>query len=167
VCLRQPNSVVVLWSQEGDTLRFRVWKKSADAEYVAQVIYQEGHSCVYTANGLSILDELVADLGTDVAETGRPAVPGDCKLHQNYPNPFNPTTTIHYDLPKASRVVLKVYNVLGEEIRTLVDENQTAGYKSAIWNGKNNFGQPVSSGIYIYRLQADHEIQSRRTLFLK
>jgi hypothetical protein len=75
-------------------------------------------------------------------------------LHQNYPNPFNPSTTIEYSLPKQSRVVLKIYNMLGEEIRSLVNGVQTAGIYKVIWNGGDLRGVPAASGVYIYRLRA-------------
>jgi len=80
-------------------------------------------------------------------------IPSSYELSQNFPNPFNPTTTIRYGLPKAERVILKVFNLLGEEIVTLAnDEQQAAGYHVAIWDGRNKDGIIVTSGIYVYRL---------------
>ena len=76
------------------------------------------------------------------------------ELSQNYPNPFNPTTTIRYILPTASRVTLKIYNVLGQEVSTLVNDLQPAGQKTAVWNGSGNAGNPVASGVYFYRIVA-------------
>lgn len=73
-------------------------------------------------------------------------------LAQNYPNPFNANTTINYNLPKDANVSLKVFNLLGEEIRTLVSEYETSGQKSINWDGQDNSGQMVSSGIYFYQL---------------
>ncbi|MBL7075280.1 T9SS type A sorting domain-containing protein [candidate division KSB1 bacterium] len=89
------------------------------------------------------------------------------ELWQNYPNPANSTTMIEYTLPKTFKVVLKIHNLLGEEIKTLVDDVQTPGLKSVMWNGKDNFGRIVSSGIYFYILQAGNERQVRKMLFLK
>jgi FtsP/CotA-like multicopper oxidase with cupredoxin domain len=82
------------------------------------------------------------------------ALPVTFKLAQNYPNPFNPTTTINFQLPKNEFVELKVYNQLGQEVRSLIKSNYEAGSHSVIWNGKNNLGQAVSSGVYIYRIKA-------------
>ncbi|NIR67256.1 MAG: M28 family peptidase, partial [Aliifodinibius sp.] len=93
--------------------------------------------------------------------------PGKFSLEQNYPNPFNPTTTIRYNLAEATAVVLKIYNILGQEVLTLINEKQTAGEKSIVWNGRNRFGQKVSSGIYIYQLQAGEYLQSRKMVLLR
>ncbi len=81
-------------------------------------------------------------------------IPKVFALDQNFPNPFNPSTTIHYALPRASRVVLKIYSLLGGEVATLVDEVQPASYRSIVWKGKNGAGAQVASGVYFYRLIA-------------
>ena len=75
-------------------------------------------------------------------------------LLQNYPNPFNPSTTIAYVLPEAARVKLTIYNLIGEKINELVNEFQTPGLKTVEWNGCNQYNEPVSSGVYIYKLEA-------------
>jgi hypothetical protein len=79
-------------------------------------------------------------------------VPSEFTLEQNYPNPFNPTTVIRYGLPVESRVSLKVYDVLGQEVCTLVDEAQTAGHKSVQWDSKTGLGFQAASGVYFTRL---------------
>jgi hypothetical protein len=77
------------------------------------------------------------------------------ELSQNFPNPFNPSTTIRYGLPREERVALTIYNTLGEEVLTLIeDEMQKAGYHAAIWDGRNRAGQVAASGVYIYKLRA-------------
>ncbi len=81
-------------------------------------------------------------------------LPTEFGLSQNYPNPFNPSTVISYQLPVDSRVTLKVYNVLGEEVATLVDGLQSAGFRLQEWNATDNNGKPLSSGIYFYKLSA-------------
>ncbi len=95
-------------------------------------------------------------------------LPKEFALHQNYPNPFNPTTRIKYDLPKDSKVTLKVYNLLGQEVLTLADEIQDAGFKSIEWNVPQS-GMP--SGVYFYRLSAEAEGNSftavKKVLLLK
>jgi hypothetical protein len=102
---------------------------------------------------------------TGVAENKTP--PAVFRLNQNYPNPFNPSTTIQYELSAASKVVLKIYDMLGQEIRMLIDEMQPAGRKAVIWDGKNNLGQTVSAGVYVYALRVNDNIHQRRMLFLK
>ena len=94
-------------------------------------------------------------------------IPYSFNLEQNYPNPFNPTTTIKYDLPKAGDVVLRIYNVIGQEVATLVNEIQTVGAKSIVWDGRDSFGKQVSSGVYIYRLETGDFVQSRKMVLLK
>jgi hypothetical protein len=98
------------------------------------------------------------------------AVAKKFELYQNYPNPFNPITTIKYDLPEHTRVVLKIYNALGQEVKTLLNEFQTPGIKSVAWNGTDDAGQSVSSGVYFYRIQTDDSAigsQSKKMLLLK
>ncbi|MCB0834841.1 MAG: T9SS type A sorting domain-containing protein, partial [Bacteroidetes bacterium] len=85
----------------------------------------------------------------------------------NYPNPFNPTTTIKFALPDAGRVRLVVYNILGQKVRELVDGFKDAGRYEVLWNGRNDKGQLVSSGLYIYRLESVKGIQSRKMLLVK
>ena len=81
-------------------------------------------------------------------------VPGRFELAQNFPNPFNPSTTIQYSLPQNGFVTLQIFNLLGQEVKTLVSSMQPAGLQSVVWNSTNNAGNTVASGIYIYRLTA-------------
>ena len=88
-------------------------------------------------------------------------------LFQNSPNPFNPKTKIQYTIPKDTKVELKIYNIKGQLIKTLVDEKQKKGKHSLIWNGKNKNGKPVSSGIYFYKLKTDNYSDVKKMLLLK
>ncbi len=111
---------------------------------------------------------MISEIGTDIETIETLAKkPEGFKLEQNYPNPFNPTTTIQYDLPKSAKVVLKIYNLLGNEVRTLVNANQTAGAKIVTWDGLNRLGDPVSSGIYIYKMWVNDQVHSRKMSFIK
>lgn len=94
-------------------------------------------------------------------------LPARYDLHANYPNPFNPATTIRYDLKAETRVTLRVFNLLGQEVRTLVDGRESAGYKVIEWDGKNNQGRAVSTGIYLYRLEAGNFVKTRKMMMLK
>jgi hypothetical protein len=97
---------------------------------------------------------------TFVAEHG--GVPKEYALRQNYPNPFNPSTTIRVELPHTSRVSLKVYGLLGQEVMTLIDEEKPAGVYDVQFSASN-----VSSGMYVYRLRADDFVSTKRMLVLK
>ena len=95
------------------------------------------------------------------------AVPEKFDLAQNYPNPFNPSTTIRYQLPEATKVRLEVFNILGQVVRTLVDEQRRAGYHTVVWDGRNDAGSRVGSGVYYYRLQADGRVMVKKMALLK
>jgi len=88
-------------------------------------------------------------------------------LHQNYPNPFNPTTQIKYDLPEDALVAINIYDLMGRSIKSLVNSNQSAGYRSIQWNATNNLGEPVSAGMYIYMIQAGEFRQTKKMVLLK
>jgi flagellar hook assembly protein FlgD len=91
----------------------------------------------------------------------------DFLLEQNYPNPFNPSTEIKFHIAQQSFVTLKIYDLLGREIETLVSEELDNGVYIVDWNGDNNFGEKVSSGIYFYRIEAGSFINSMKMLLLK
>ncbi len=94
-------------------------------------------------------------------------IPEQYGLSQNYPNPFNPETTIEYQLPQAGHVSLKIYNLLGREVRTLVDQDMPAGFHRVQWDGKDAAGRKLDSGVYLYKLHAGSFAQTRKTLLLK
>ena len=95
------------------------------------------------------------------------STPREFALHQNFPNPFNPDTTIKYDLAESADITLQIYNVLGQVVRTLVvSEAQNAGRYQIRWNGMDDRGVPVSSGVYFYRISADGKFQNVRKLML-
>ena len=94
-------------------------------------------------------------------------IPNKYALHQNYPNPFNPTTTLRYDLPEDAMVNITIYNMMGRKISTLVSSQQTAGFKSVLWNATNDKGSPVSAGLYLYTIQAGEFRQTKKMALLK
>jgi len=89
------------------------------------------------------------------------------ELFQNYPNPFNPETNIQYNIPKATNVSLEIYNTLGQKIRTLVKKKQTAGTYQVLWDGKDDEGKPVASGIYIYQIKAGDFVKARKMVLMR
>lgn len=109
---------------------------------------------------------LLIDSVTSVRE--RPASAAvTFNLSQNYPNPFNQNTVIQYSLPKSSKVELAVYNLLGQKVRSLINQSQTAGYKIVFWDGKNDKGEEVASGVYFYKLEYGDYRQTKKMLLLK
>ena len=94
-------------------------------------------------------------------------IPDVFAMHQNYPNPFNPVTQIRYDLPEDSYVSITIYDIIGRNIKSLVNTDQTAGYRSIRWNATNNLGEPVSAGMYIYMIQAGEFRQTKKMVLLK
>ena len=99
-------------------------------------------------------------------------IPNSYALGQNYPNPFNPVTRINYQIPYSSDVRISIFNILGQEVATLINSHQEFGYYKVRWNGKNSKGKQVSSGVYFYRLQAKGDngtqfLQNHKMLLLK
>ncbi len=89
------------------------------------------------------------------------------QLEQNYPNPFNPATTISYDLKQMDTVTLRIFDMRGTVVNTLVDAQQQAGVYHVSWNGTDQLGNPVSSGVYVYQLESGSQIQQRKMLLVK
>ena len=94
-------------------------------------------------------------------------IPEVFTLHQNHPNPFNPVTILQYDLPEDALVNITIYDMMGRQVKTLINGSQTAGYKSIQWNATNNLGEPVSAGMYIYMIQAGQFRQVKKMVLLK
>ncbi|MFC1555804.1 M6 family metalloprotease domain-containing protein [candidate division KSB1 bacterium] len=98
---------------------------------------------------------------------GEAAILSDYELMQNYPNPFNPETTIQYELPHATNVTIQIYDMLGKEVNTLLSQQMPAGSHSIIWDGTDYSGNQLSSGIYIYKIQAEDYTAARKMILLK
>ncbi|MBA65085.1 MAG: hypothetical protein CMG55_04710, partial [Candidatus Marinimicrobia bacterium] len=104
---------------------------------------------------------------SDVLSIDGEMLPTVFALHQNYPNPFNPTTKIQYDLPEDTFVSITIYDVMGRSIRTLMNVKQSAGFHSIRWDAKNNIGEGVSAGMYIYMIQAGEFRSTKKMVLLK
>tara|TARA_B100000579_G_scaffold165335_1_gene134280 strand:- start:852 stop:2711 length:1860 start_codon:yes stop_codon:yes gene_type:complete len=89
------------------------------------------------------------------------------KLFTNYPNPFNPITTLHYNLSQDGLVKIAIYDMMGRVIKNLLNNHQTSGYKTIQWNATNDYGKPVSAGIYLYQIQAGKYISTKKMVLLK
>ncbi|RMG67635.1 MAG: T9SS C-terminal target domain-containing protein, partial [Calditrichaeota bacterium] len=122
---------------------------------------------------LTIADDIAVLLNQNFitgigAEDQHPGQPESFRLDQNYPNPFNPVTSIQFSVSSKQFVVLKVFDLLGREVKTLMEKNLSAGEYKVQWDGRTNSGQPVASGVYLYRLTAGkHFVQTRKMVLLR
>jgi len=138
-------------------------------------IYLEEMKRKYSGDELTLIsresmgEEVNWGLFKPTIESEMPEIvlPEKYALRNNYPNPFNPMTTIEYDLPEDTKVTLIVYDIIGKEVTRLVNSSKPAGYYKAIWDGKNKSGNFVSSGVYIYRVQAGSFTQTRKMVFIR
>ncbi|MBN2104688.1 T9SS type A sorting domain-containing protein [bacterium] len=120
------------------------------------------------SQALTDVDVYYLSQGMEVHVNDNPAaLPQEFVLNQNYPNPFNPATTISYRLAKSSDVVLDVYTQNGQKVRTLVKERLGSGFQSVNWDGRDDAGKQLSSGIYLYRLQVGNQVQTRKLMLMK
>lgn len=115
---------------------------------------------------LFLIRAYVSSIGSDVSEPLE-IIPSAYKLEQNYPNPFNPETVISFSLPKSGSVSIKIYDVLGNEVRTLINEERVAGKHNIYWNSTDNSGKRVSSGVYFYTISADNFTQTKKMVLMK
>jgi len=123
----------------------------------------------YSYNKYEVLLRSNADMGTVTVkiDDDNNGLPLTYSLNQNYPNPFNPTTTIQYGIAKEGLVTLTVFNILGQEVKTLVNTSQNGGTYKITWNGLDNHNRMVPNGIYIYRIISDNFVKSKKMVFLK
>jgi hypothetical protein len=135
-----------------------------------QYVYDE----LYPITATQIRDEFAIKFTTDSAsvvtvkeENEIASLPTEYVLEQNYPNPFNPQTRIWFAIPEAAYVKLNIYDINGRLVRTLDESNKSAGRYEVMWDGKNNFGSKVGSGVYFYRLQANSFVQVKKMILLK
>ena len=135
---------------------------SNNSEYYWKVQAMDADEFVVGSNDDTPNNFVVGTLSID-----EDLIPTVFALHQNYPNPFNPTTQIKYDLPEDGLVTISVYDVMGRSIKTLVNSNQSAGYQSVRWDATNNYGEPISAGMYIYTIQAGDFRQTKKMVLLK
>jgi hypothetical protein len=104
---------------------------------------------------------------TGVGDPGDDGLPTAFDISQNYPNPFNPNTTIDYAVKEQAQVSLKIYNLLGQEVRTLVSEQKLRGVYKAEWDGRDDAGRLVPSGMYLYKMNAGSFSETRKMMYLK
>ena len=120
-------------------------------------------------SGSYVLLQRMTDYATGIYDHDKTiqSSPEQLSLYANYPNPFNSSTRIEYDLPQTSRVSIKIFNMQGQLVHTLVNQTKASGHHSAIWDGRSDKGNIVSSGIYIYQIQINNQIKNRKLLLPK
>ena len=106
-------------------------------------------------------------LFTEVRQLPGSYAPTRFQLSQNYPNPFNPLTSIEYSIPKSTHVTIEIYNILGQKVDVLVDQDQEVGSYRADWDGKDGQGNRLATGAYFYQIRADEFVESKKMLMLK
>jgi hypothetical protein len=131
------------------------------AEFVLTTsVGSSDHCTSYTNPGVTLKFSKVTDINPGV-------LPAKFELAQNYPNPFNPDTKIEFAVPQKSQVDLVIYNVMGQKVRTLISDELDAGWKQVTWDGKDDSGNTVSSGIYLYKLNAGEFVDSKKMTLVK
>ena len=138
--------------------------ETMDAGIEWNVSVTDGEEEVISENGPLTLGVNASDAVLSIYDA---LLPDEFALHQNYPNPFNPVTTLRYDLPENGLVNITIYDMLGRQVKTLVYQTQEAGYRSIVWNATNDYGKPVSAGIYLYQIQAGKYISTKKMVLLK
>lgn len=122
-----------------------------------------GEFHIYTTQRLPTPDPGIVD----AVEDNSPQLVTSYKLFQNYPNPFNPSTEIKYQVFNQSKVVIKIYDLMGSEVKTLVNQEMSSGTFNVTWNGSNSFGQKVSSGVYFCRMESGSYVQTIKLMLMK
>ena len=148
-----------------DTTLYEDWGVGSGTvyEYYAKSVYEPGGP----ENTSPPSDTVSAEpTGEPDAVAGENGLPTEYGLSQNFPNPFNPTTQINYQLPEPAQVKIDIYNMLGQQIRTLVNTHQDANYYTIEWDGTNDLGQTVGSGVYFYHIRAGKQFQETRKMIL-
>lgn len=129
--------------------------------------FQSGDQFLMTASHIIGSKDMWVFNPTIATGIGETTVPWSYSLAQNYPNPFNPSTQIEFTLAQTADVILKVYNLLGQEIVTLVDDKLQAGMHRYEWNGKNNYNASVATGVYFYRITAGSFVETKKMVLMK
>lgn len=166
------------WGNEFATVQIRLRdflmnNSGLDLEHVEAIRFEFG-SAFGSGRGRIGLDDIeLVEVDSSGIITGLhgendlPKTPAKFGLHTNYPNPFNPSTTIRYDLQRNIKVSLKIYNILWQEVRTLVNEVKTSGTYSVQWNGTNDYGQKVPGGIYFYKISSGSHSEIKKMFLIR
>ena len=179
------NYVVVTWLEtEEEGFQYYLLERSTDSEFNEDVVsnflitnYFEDHDMEfnteyfyrvsYNAGEWSEYSEVLAITLEQLNVGGEGHLPSKFALHQNYPNPFNPITSLSYDLPEDAMVNITIYDMMGKVVASLVNGQQSAGFKTLQWDATNQSGMPISAGLYIYTIQAGEFNDTKKMILLK
>jgi len=151
-----------IYGATNETLTFRIWQADGD------LYYESGTTRAFQADArLGSLTDPLMIVRTPLGIGDRGYIPDRYSLSQNYPNPCNLRTTMGFGLPEDSHVRIRIYNMLGQEVRTLVDSELSAGYRFAVWNSLDSQGRPVGSGIYLVVMESGPFREIHKLLMLK
>ncbi|MBI3578892.1 MAG: T9SS type A sorting domain-containing protein, partial [Ignavibacteriales bacterium] len=173
--IKTDNSFAVgFWLRDPATDALVLVTKHVNGDFYHSFTFSNGSSgrnwYYFTAQDgttyLYLIRAYVSSGVTGVQETYE-VLPTSFSLAQNYPNPFNPSTTIQYTIPRRSQVRLKVFDTMGREVATIIDQELNAGVYKSVWNGKDHIGVTVSSGVYFYRLEANGYQSTQKMVLLK
>jgi len=155
-----PSDGTVLWTITGSSDE----GGDGNAPSSQPVIGADGNIYIGNARGIYV----ISDKGVSVQESTLSEIPNEIILHQNYPNPSNSTTIINYQLSAVSSVNIAIYDIQGKNVKTLINKTESPGTHSISWDGKNNFGKSVSSGVYFYQLKLDGKYAvGKKLIYLK
>lgn len=149
-------------AEAGNPMKFKLWQKDENQELGANPVYDQGGKF---GDMLTVVEELQASKQTGIKDEKK-TMPAGYYLYQNYPNPFNPATTITYSIPEAAEIQVSIYNMKGNKIKTYVTDHKNAGQYSIIWNGKNDSGYDVSTGVYLITLHANEYTATKKVMLL-
>jgi hypothetical protein len=122
---------------------------------------------IYVADKYSLM-VLESHVPTEVKEVAdEENIPVSYSLSQNYPNPFNPETNIEFTFLKSGQIKIEIFNILGQKVKTLMDEHLKAGHYVMDWDGRDDSGKEVSSGVYLYRMQTSESSQTKKMVLLR
>jgi hypothetical protein len=162
VWMDNPRTEEIDGFKPGENFIIKYWAKSTDEEYPVNISIKEGANQIGKSELIEI--SLEVDISMSLESV---AIPLTYTLEQNYPNPFNPQTTIRYGIPEDGTVSLTIYNLEGKLIKRLENRYKAAGYHQILWDGTNDSGKSISTGVYIYRMMAGKFSSVRKMVFLK
>ena len=167
-------------ASESNNYGFEIQRQSQTANSWQKIGFVAGHGTTTLANSYAFTDQpngggtydyrlkqIDLDGKFHFSATREIIIPSKFALHQNHPNPFNPETTIGFELPASAPVTIEIYNMLGQKIATILNERRPAGFQKVIWNGKDDFGRQVGSGVYFYRIQSERFEATKKLVLLR